>query len=190
MRLFDAAKTVPTLQVAEHYGIHVDQHGRAKCLFHSDNNPSMKIYEGTRGFYCFACQASGTAIDMVMKLFGVKANTAAMMICRDFGIPYDNGSAADTEIPRERVKSASEIYEERLQHYTEVATDYLLMLERWLRYSPKSAEEEPNELFLRAIREHDRVEWIVNTLLSGDEMERAEIVILGWKELEGFEQVL
>ena len=39
---------------------------KVQCLFHSDKKPSMHIYRNS--FFCFACGAHGTTIDLVMKL--------------------------------------------------------------------------------------------------------------------------
>jgi len=37
------------------------------CLFHADKNPSMYIYNN-KTYYCFSCQASGSTIDIIMRL--------------------------------------------------------------------------------------------------------------------------
>jgi len=43
---------------------------KVRCLFHDDKNPSMVIYPGDRGAYCFSCSTSSNAIDVVMKILG------------------------------------------------------------------------------------------------------------------------
>lgn len=46
------------------------RNGFIKCLFHSENTASLKIYYKTNTFYCYGCSASGDAINFVMYLYG------------------------------------------------------------------------------------------------------------------------
>ncbi len=57
------AKQVPILNL-----IKVPRNKKVNCLFHSDSNASMHIYPNN--YYCFSCQASGSVVDIVMKLQG------------------------------------------------------------------------------------------------------------------------
>ena len=44
MNVFEAVKqNLTTRQAAELYGIPVNRHGMAVCLFHNDKDPSMKV---------------------------------------------------------------------------------------------------------------------------------------------------
>ena len=45
-------QTVTTRQAAERYGLSVNRSGMARCPFHADHNPSMKVDDR---FYCFGC---------------------------------------------------------------------------------------------------------------------------------------
>lgn len=51
------------------YYLNVKADHKAICLFHSDKNASMHVY-GSR-YYCFACNAHGNVIDIVMKVYGL-----------------------------------------------------------------------------------------------------------------------
>ena len=44
--------------------------GLAKCVFHNDNNPSMKYYPNTNTVHCFSCGKSGDSIAVAQALFG------------------------------------------------------------------------------------------------------------------------
>ena len=74
---------VPTIQAAKDYGLDVGRHGMARCPFHDDHSPSLKLDER---FYCFGCGASGDAIDFTAKYFGISLQSAAEKLCRDYGI--------------------------------------------------------------------------------------------------------
>lgn len=39
------------------------------CLFHTDKEPSMHVYQ--KSYHCFVCEAHGSVIDLVMKLYNL-----------------------------------------------------------------------------------------------------------------------
>jgi len=49
--------------------IKVNGQKKAICLFHNDKNASMHIYDTT--YHCFTCEAHGTTIDIIMKLYNL-----------------------------------------------------------------------------------------------------------------------
>ena len=94
MSIFQAVKEqVTTREAAEYYGIQVKRNGMARCIFHDDRNPSMKL---DRRYHCFGCQADGDVIDFVSKMFGLTPYEAASKLAVDFGIcvPEQNTCAA------------------------------------------------------------------------------------------------
>lgn len=69
MNVFEIVKeNVTARQAAEAYGLKVGRTGMACCPFHSDKSPSMKLDER---YYCFGCGATGDAVDLTAKLFGI-----------------------------------------------------------------------------------------------------------------------
>ena len=94
MSIFQAVKEqVTTREAAEYYGIQVKRNGMARCIFHDDRNPSMKL---DRRYHCFGCQADGDVIDFVGKMFGLTPYEAASKLAVDFGIcvPDQNACAS------------------------------------------------------------------------------------------------
>jgi DNA primase len=57
--------SVNTIDVARALGLNVDRNGRCSCPFHNGRDRNMKIYEGTRGYYCFGCHKGGDCISLV-----------------------------------------------------------------------------------------------------------------------------
>ena len=106
MNVFEAVKqSVTTRQAAEHYGIRVGRNGMCACPFHNDKNPSMKV---DRRFHCFGCQANGDVIGFVFRLDGICPKDTALLLARDFPIPYeDNGHPA---AGRNRHSTGTEIW--------------------------------------------------------------------------------
>ena len=74
-------------EVAELYGFTPDRNGFIKCPFHSgDNHGSLKLYPEDRGWHCFGCNAGGSVIDFVMKLFDLTFQQAVVRLDNDFGL--------------------------------------------------------------------------------------------------------
>jgi hypothetical protein len=65
------------MEAADYYraivGVEPGRDGRVRCpsAVHADEHPSARLYRGVgRGWYCFACQAGGGAVDLVAALRG------------------------------------------------------------------------------------------------------------------------
>ena len=54
--------------VISRYGIEVERNGFAPCPFHSDRHPSMKIYSGDRGFWCYVCNEGGDIFRFIQRM--------------------------------------------------------------------------------------------------------------------------
>lgn len=99
MNIFQEMKErVAARQVAERYGLKVSRNGMARCPFHNDKHPSMKI---DRNYYCFACGAKGDAVNYVAILFGLSQFEAAKKINEDFSLEIPIGQ------PEEKRKQIS-----------------------------------------------------------------------------------
>lgn len=47
--------------------ISVNRTGFAKCIWHNEKCPSLKIYKNQNRFHCFSCNADGDVIDFLMR---------------------------------------------------------------------------------------------------------------------------
>lgn len=59
------------------------QSGKVKlaiCPFHDDSNPSLHLYPGNKGFYCFSCSTGGDAITLVQKIYNLNFLQAIKLI--------------------------------------------------------------------------------------------------------------
>lgn len=87
--------------LAKMYGIDVDRSGFASCPFHTgDRSPSLKLYPDGRGWHCFACGSSGSAIDFVMRIDGIGFKPAMSKINDMFnlGLPISSPITAQQRI--------------------------------------------------------------------------------------------
>ena len=61
--VFRAVKErIRTDDAARHYGVKISKGGMARCPFHDDRDPSMKI---DSRYHCFGCGADGDVIESV-----------------------------------------------------------------------------------------------------------------------------
>jgi hypothetical protein len=71
------------MEAADYYraivGLEPGRDGKVRCpnTAHTDEHPSAQLYRGVgRGWYCFACQAGGGAVDLVAALRGYPTGAA------------------------------------------------------------------------------------------------------------------
>ena len=101
---------VSALDVCEKYGIEVNRAGFARCPFHNEKTPSMKIYKGDRGYHCFGCGASGDVISLVQGLLGLPFNAACARLNDDFNLGLDIGKRLSKS---QRIAANKELWERK-----------------------------------------------------------------------------
>ena len=84
---------------------------KARCPFHGDHMPSMQVYDGDRGYWCFVCNDGGDVIDFTRKYFRLSFHDAIRRINTDFNLhlPIDEAPSADylREVKRRREEQAA-----------------------------------------------------------------------------------
>ena len=133
-------RNVTMREICEMYGIAVSRGGFALCPFHADKRrPSMKIYDGNRGYCCFSCGESGDTINFVMKFFGIKFNEACAKLNDDFrlGLPIGKRLSAEERkvahnmaVLRRAEKERKRREAEQLKAEYEAALDEYVRLDR------------------------------------------------------------
>ena len=189
MNVFEAVKqSVTTRQAAEHYGIRVGRNGMCVCPFHEDKNPSMKV---DRRFHCFGCQADGDVIDFVSRQENVSPKEAALMLAKDFSIPYEGREPPSRSHHRRHSRQESpEQQFKRMERYCfRVLSDYYNLLRRWKQdYAPKTPDEDFHPLFVEALQRISHVEYLLDVLLFSDMGERAALIASYGKEVRSLER--
>lgn len=95
-------------QVAEAYGFQVNRKGFMRCPFHangSERTPSLKVYQGYRGFHCKACGTGGDIIRFVELLNNVTSKAAMEELSAAFRISISTDVSVSPETI-ERAKQA------------------------------------------------------------------------------------
>ena len=93
-------RSLPILGVAAELGIPVVRH-LARCPFHEDRHPSLHFHVGRNTFHCFACDAHGGPIDLVMHKFHISLPEACRWLAAHHGIIL---SAASSRLPLPRMR--------------------------------------------------------------------------------------
>ncbi len=158
---------VPAIQAAKDYGLDVGRHGMARCPFHDDHSPSLKLDER---FYCFGCGASGDAIDFTAKYFGISLQSAAEKLCRDYGL-----SSGDPLQIQSR-PNIRKFREDELLCIQTLST-YRKRLEDWKeRYAPQSDFDIWDLRFCEALKELSTVDYLLDCLTIGTLEQRIAMV--------------
>lgn len=185
MSIFEAVKqTVTTRQAVARYGIRVERNGMCRCPFHNDSTPSMKL---DRRYYCFGCGATGDVIDFVSRLRGIGSMEAAILLARDFAIPYED-SAGKTNRPRQQ-NTDEQNYQHMERYCFRVLLDYYRLLCRWKEdFAPQTPEDGYHPRFVEALQKLSLVEYLLDELLCGDIQALASVVIEYGEEVRKIEQ--
>ena len=156
-------------EMMEYYGFSLNRSGFCKCPFHSEKSASFKAYPGSRGFYCFGCNESGSVIDFVMKFFELPFGDAIKKINEDFSLGLPIGEKLDRRkqlemnrqaFMRKRAVDAEKAEQERLDNA------YWAAFEEWkrldtnkIRYAPETQTEPLQPLFVEALKNISGAEY-------------------------------
>ena len=187
--LFETVKaSVTARQAAEAYGIHVSHSGMARCPFHNDREPSMKL---DRRFHCFGCGADGDGINFTARLFGLNNMEAAIKLADDFSIPCKKWKPPDLKERRQKTKQKrrAERFEESGKKFFRILTDYYHMLQGWKEEcAPKTPDEEWDDCFCEVLQNMDKVKYVMDCFLAADLEEKIDIMNDYGKKVKEFEQ--
>ena len=125
-----ARELLPMAQVAERYGFTITRGGFIACPFHGgDDTPSLKIYNGSRGWHCFGCGEGGDVIEFVKRLFKLDAKGALVRLDCDFNLRLLDGTIPVKPQPTpEAIQRVQELERYRLEYDTKVEFSRLLRL--------------------------------------------------------------
>lgn len=155
-------ESVTTRAACEMYGIHVNHSGFALCVAHPDSRPSMKVYEGNRGWYCFSCNTGGDVIRLVQFALGVDYKAAINRINDDFALHLPlNGPVSPSDRNRVYIEAETErrLIEQNRAIKREAEEEYWKAFDVWLAYerqriifAPKSPDEDFHPFYVEALQ--------------------------------------
>ena len=133
---------VSVKEAAERYGLSVTRHGMARCPFHEDHSPSLKLNEDY--YYCFGCHASGDVIDFTANLLHLCKHHAAEQLAADFGIHLNEEVSARKPSALPEVPKAPNLAVFRNNEIlcVQALGSYEWLLEEWMEeYAPEESGE-------------------------------------------------
>lgn len=153
---------VSMIEMLQYYGIETNRSGFCRCPFHQERSASFKAYPGSRGFYCFGCNESGSVIDFVMKFFELSFCDAIKKINEDFSLGLPTGEKLDRRkqlemnrqaFLRKREMNAKKAKQERLENaYWEAFDEWKRLDDNKRNYAPKTPTEPLHPLFVEALK--------------------------------------
>ncbi len=167
---------VSTRDAAERYGITVNRSGFARCPFHDEDTPSLKLYPGAGGFHCFGCHKGGSVIDFTAQLFGLDPLGAVRKLNEDFqlGLPIDQRPTAKERAEAHRRKELAATR----RAFEEWRQETVNRLNSCIRIANRAAPTGWDDLTdqqILAIRWRDTLEAYADSLTSGSIDEQMEI---------------
>lgn len=133
------------------------------CPFHGkDKHPSAVIRDGNR-WRCYTCQASGDAIDFVLRYFDLSLEEAAKKINYDFGLGLSKEKLKPEEIWKikcERIKKAQQAINENVR-LKALIRRYRFYHNEIINNAPKTIADLDNlsDSYLEACENIHWVEW-------------------------------
>lgn len=161
---------VPMRELCNRYGIHVNQAHKACCPFHADRSPSMEVYDGDRGWWCFVCGEGGDVIDFTRRYFRLSFRGALERLNEDFSLhlPLDRPPDAEymREVARRREEQAAA---RRFEAWRINTVNQLADCSRLANMALKLlAPSDWTESIDIAIREHATVDYYLDVLCGRD----------------------
>lgn len=99
-------------QILALYG-YVPRRGYICCPFHGEKTPSLRIYPGNRGWYCFGCGRGGNAVDFVMAHEGCSFRLAVHAIDKSLGLGLaDRAENPEDAFRSRRIRQAADAFAE------------------------------------------------------------------------------
>jgi len=136
-------------EVVNMYGFRVEgKTGKILCPFHNDTKPSMQIYPGHRGYFCFVCGQGGSVIDFVMKYFNLSFTDACKKLNDDFRLGIPIGEELTEQQKREAAEAVRKRQEELRQKEKkeqQLFTAYHAALDRYCMLDRMKMENEPRK---------------------------------------------
>lgn len=160
-----AKEAVSAVDAWEAYGNAPIKRGFVSCIYHSEKTPSMRIYDGARGFFCFSCSTGGDVIKLTADLLGLTPVEALRRLNADFNIGLDLDKPPDQGAihrAQERKRAIESFEAWRGQAFVKLSA-YHRMLWKAKKESPMLLEQF-SPLQIEALQEIDKISYYLDCL--------------------------
>lgn len=160
---------ISMIDICKTYGFNIQRGNFICCPFHNEKTPSLKLYDGNRGFYCFGCGEHGSVIDFVMRYFGLDFKSAISKLNDDFCLGLPIGQRIDHRKQLEMERLAFQRRQKAKQEEAErqqIEDAYWAAFDEWkrldtnkIRYAPETPIEPLHPLFVEALKNISGAEY-------------------------------
>lgn len=159
-------RAVPARELFEFYGFEINRAGFCHSPFAAnDKTPSLKVYDGGRGWHDFSSGKGGDIIAFVREYFGLTFMEACKKINDDMRLDLPIGENLTLRQQREADRKAAQRKREQIERemaVKRVLTAYHAALDRWVSLdimkrenAPKSPSEPFGEEYAYAVKHID-----------------------------------
>lgn len=159
-------RAVPARELFEHYGFEINRAGFCHSPFAAnDKTPSLKVYDGDRGWHDFSSGKGGDIIAFVREYFNLSFMDACKKLNADFNLHLPLGEKLTLAQMREADRKAAQRKREQIEReiaQKRVLTAYHAALDRWVSLdimkrenAPKSPSEPFSEEYAYACKHID-----------------------------------
>ena len=163
-------RRVTARELFQFYGFEINRGGFCKSPFSSnDKTPSLKVYDGGRGWHDFSSGNGGSVIDFVMQYFGLNFQDAIAKINTDFSLGLPIGEKLDRRkqlemnrqaFMRKRAVEAEKDEQERLENaYWKAFDEWKRLDTNKRKYAPETPVEPLHPLFVEALKNISGAEY-------------------------------
>ena len=159
---------VTVLDVCEMYGIELHRGNFVYCPFHNEKTPSLKVYKGKKGFYCFGCGKGGDVITFVQGYLNISYADAVKKLNYDFGLglPLERKLTMREKYEfqrkekerQQRLKAKKEAEKRRFDRYQRAYAKWIELDKKIREFKPKNPDEPLDIEFIKALRDKELVE--------------------------------
>ena len=113
--------------VLSQYNIPINKNNHAKCPFHKDNKPSLRIYPETNTYTCFGCDKTGDVIQFIQDIENCTKHKAINKAKSLIGITNDELKIMNTKLEETEIINFKELFPKFKQslHRSKKAIAYL-----------------------------------------------------------------
>ena len=127
---------VTAREVFEHYGFEINRAGFCRSPFAAnDKTPSLKVYDGDRGWHDFSSGKGGDVISFVQEYFNLSFQDAVKKLNDDLRLGFPIGERLTADKQREAERAAQERQRKALQEKQErrrLEAEYNAALDWWV----------------------------------------------------------
>lgn len=152
------------------------RNNRIPCPIHHGDGYNFLFSDN--GYKCFVCGSGGDVISYVINVFNLSFLQAIIKLNTDFNLCLPIDRRMTLREQSEARKQAIIVTAERLQkeaqrkakenRYNELCDEYARLDKNRIIYAPKSPDEEPHPLYIEAIQNIDRQQYLIDCALEQD----------------------